>query len=64
MELLALPEHRGRWSASVLADALKQIRELQCMLSKKAMGNKILREAVQGGCSKNGLRCNGYNRVE
>ncbi|AKC72199.2 transposase (plasmid) [Pandoraea oxalativorans] len=33
--------------ASELADALKQIRELQRMLGKKTMENEILREAVE-----------------
>ncbi len=32
---------------SELADALKQIRELQRMLGKKTMENEILREAVE-----------------
>ncbi len=35
--------------ASELADALKQIRELQRMLGKKTMENEILREAVDYG---------------
>ncbi len=43
-------------AASELADALKQIRELQRMLGKKTMENEILREAVEYGRSKNGLR--------
>src|SRR5690606_14451498 len=42
-------------AASELADALKQIRELQRMLGKKTMENEILREAVEYGRSKNGL---------
>lgn len=39
-------------AASELADALKQIRELQRMLGKKTMENEILREAVEYGRSK------------
>ncbi|KVE07899.1 transposase [Burkholderia anthina] len=39
--------------ASELADALKQIRELQRMLGKKTMENEILREAVEYGRAKN-----------
>lgn len=35
--------------ASELADALKQIRELQRMLGKKTMEIEILREAVEYG---------------
>jgi len=38
--------------ASELADALKQIRELQRMLGKKTMENEILREAVEYGRAK------------
>ncbi|MBU9313230.1 IS3-like element ISBcen6 family transposase [Burkholderia multivorans] len=38
--------------ASELADALKQIRELQRMLGKKTMENEILREAVEYGRGK------------
>ncbi len=38
--------------ASELADALKQIRELQRMLDKKTMENEILREAVEYGRAK------------
>ncbi|MEI7298584.1 transposase, partial [Paraburkholderia tropica] len=40
-------------AASELADALKQIRELQRMLGKKTMENEILREAVEYGRAKN-----------
>jgi len=39
--------------ASELADALKQIRELQRMLGKKTMENEILREAVEYSRAKN-----------
>ncbi len=39
--------------ASELADALKQVRELQRMLGKKTMENEILREAVEYGRAKN-----------
>ncbi len=39
-------------AASELADALKQIRELQRMLGKKTMENEILREAVEYDRSK------------
>lgn len=39
-------------AASEPADALKQIRELQRMLGKKTMENKILREAMEYGRSK------------
>jgi|TARA_Y100000813_G_scaffold115541_1_gene82732 transposase len=38
--------------ASELADALKQIRELQRMLGKKTMEAEILREAVEIGRSR------------
>ncbi|RQN33313.1 IS3 family transposase [Paraburkholderia tropica] len=38
--------------ASELADALKQVRELQRMLGKKTMENEILREAVEYGRGK------------
>ncbi|KHK60930.1 transposase [Burkholderia sp. A9] len=38
--------------ASELADALKQIRELQRMLGKKTVENEILREAVEYGRAK------------
>jgi transposase len=38
--------------ASELADALKQIRELQRMLGKKVVENEILREAVEYGRAK------------
>ncbi|MFM0040078.1 IS3 family transposase [Paraburkholderia strydomiana] len=38
--------------ASELADALKQIRELQRMLGKKVVENEILREAVEYGRGK------------
>ncbi|CBJ43737.1 transposase; IS2 insertion element repressor [Ralstonia solanacearum CFBP2957] len=38
--------------ASELAEALKQIRELQRMLGKKTMENEILREAVEYGRAK------------
>ena len=38
--------------ASELADALKQIRELQRMLGKKTMEVEILREAVEYGRAK------------
>jgi transposase len=40
--------------ASELADALKQVRELQRMLGKKIMENELLREAVEYGRAKNG----------
>ncbi len=39
--------------ASELAEALKQVRELQRMLGKKTMENEILREAVEYGRAKN-----------
>jgi len=39
--------------ASQLAQALKEIKELQRMLGKKTMENEILREAVEYGRSKN-----------
>ena len=42
--------------ASELADALKQIRELQRMLGKKTMEAEILREGVEIARSRNGLR--------
>ncbi|VVE10901.1 transposase [Pandoraea horticolens] len=42
--------------ASELADALKQIRELQRMLGKKVVENEILREAVEYGRAKKGSR--------
>ncbi|MDO3529983.1 IS3 family transposase [Ralstonia pseudosolanacearum] len=38
--------------ASELAEALKQVRELQRMLGKKTMENEILREAVEYGRAK------------
>lgn len=38
--------------ASELAEALKQLRELQRMLGKKTMENEILREAVEYGRAK------------
>ena len=37
---------------STLADALKQIRELQRMLGKKTMENELLKEAVEYGRQK------------
>lgn len=40
--------------ASQLADALRQIRELQRMLDKKTIENEILREAVEYGRPRNG----------
>ena len=43
-------------SASELADALKQIRELQRMLGKKTMEAEILKEAVEIARRENGLR--------
>ena len=46
----------AKTAASELTDAIKHIRELQRMLGKKAMENEILREAVEYGRSKNGLR--------
>ncbi len=42
-------------AASELADALRQIWELQRMLVKKAMENEILRKTAECGYSKNGL---------
>ena len=39
--------------ASELADALKQIKELQRLLGKKTMEAEILREAVEYGRAKN-----------
>ena len=42
--------------ASELAAAIKQIRELQRLLGKKTMENEILKEAVEVGRAKNGLR--------
>ncbi|MGL6539539.1 IS3 family transposase, partial [Aeromonas hydrophila] len=36
--------------------AIKQIRELQRLLGKKTMENEILKEAVEYGRAKNGLR--------
>ncbi len=38
--------------ASELSAALKQIRELQLLLSKKTMENEILKEAVEYGQSR------------
>lgn len=40
-------------SASDLAEAMKQIRELQRLLGKKTMEVEILREAVEHGRAKN-----------
>ena len=42
--------------ASELVAAIKQIRELQRLLGKKTMENEILKEAVEVGRAKNGLR--------
>jgi transposase len=42
--------------ASELAAANKQIRELQQLLGKKTMEAEILKEAVEFGRAKNGLR--------
>ena len=42
--------------ASELAAAIKQIRELQRLLGKKTMENEILKDAVEYGRAKNGLR--------
>ncbi|MGF6383777.1 transposase-like protein [Paraburkholderia atlantica] len=42
--------------ASELANALKQIPELQRLLGKKTVEVEILREAVEYGRAKNGLR--------
>lgn len=42
--------------ASELAEALKLVRELRRMLGKKTMENEILREAVEYGRAKSGLR--------
>ncbi len=42
--------------ASELAAANKQIRELQRLLGKKTMEAEILKEAVEFGRAKNGLR--------
>lgn len=41
--------------ASQLADAMRQIRELQRLLGKKTMEAEILKEAVEWGRSKNYL---------
>ncbi|TDS70435.1 transposase [Comamonas sp. JUb58] len=41
--------------AAQLADALRQIRELQRLLGKKTMEAEILKEAVEWGRSKNYL---------
>ena len=42
--------------ASELADAMKQIRELQRMLGKKTMEAEVLKEAVEIARCENGLR--------
>ena len=41
--------------AAQLADAMRQIRELQRLLGKKTMEAEILKEAVEWGRSKNYL---------
>ena len=43
-------------TAFELVAAIKQIRELQRLLGKKTMENEILKEAVEVGRAKNGLR--------
>ncbi len=48
--------------ASELSDALKQVRELQRLLGKKTMEVEILREAVEYGRAKNGLRARHHCR--
>ena len=42
--------------ASELAAAIKQIRELQRLLGEEDHGERILKEAVEVGRAKNGLR--------
>lgn len=41
--------------ASELASAMKQIKELQRLLSKKTMENELLKEAVEYGRQKKGM---------
>lgn len=42
--------------AAQLADAMRQILGFQRLLGKKTMEAEILKEAVEYGCSKTGLR--------
>jgi transposase len=48
--------------ASELSDALKQIRELQRLLGKKTVEVEILKEAVEYGRQKSGLRARPHCR--
>lgn len=47
-------------SASELASAIKQIKELQRLLGQKTMENELLKEAVEYDRKKSGLRSRPY----